>query len=125
GDDADGDGKIDAIESATADCDEDGTPDQDDPTDGADPFGVCGTILGDDACLALCTEAAARACVGFEAATCLAECDVFVAESANTEACVAPFDALATCAVAQHGLRCPMSTSRFTSFPDFDEGVCR
>lgn len=39
--DADEDGKIDAIESVVLDCDEDGLVDQEDPDDGTDARGIC------------------------------------------------------------------------------------
>lgn len=93
--DSDGDGRIDARESATDDCDSDAIPDQADPSDGLDAKGACRVVVVSP-CTALCARATQLGCPNVSPG-CLTACgDAFTAMDnvcrarfANAGACVA------------------------------------
>lgn len=92
--DTDGDGRVDALESVTADCDRDQRPDQLDADDGLDAEGICRGSVVISPCQDLCARAQALQCSG-AAVGCLTSCsETFTDLSAD---CRGKFAAAGAC----------------------------
>lgn len=105
--DTDRDGRIDALESATDDCDSDGAADQVDASDGLDAKGACRVVVVTP-CPALCDRATALACPNVVPG-CLTACgEAFTAMDAT---CRARFANAGACVAAAPEATCAEGTN--------------
>ncbi|MCC6624621.1 MAG: hypothetical protein IT385_25455 [Deltaproteobacteria bacterium] len=103
--DSDGDGRIDALESAIDDCDGDELPDQMDADDGVDEEGVCRTVVVSP-CQDLCARAVQLQCPEASAG-CLTSCSEAFTEA--DAACRVTFTRAAECVLDAEGVGCAFS----------------